>query len=108
MTSSDPIIRRFNGYHSSSSAPLSAGWKLRTQKLIAGEWVTVGKWPPIRGADENERRDLERLQREGIARHAEAFGGLVRLMRAELLLASWRDGRLECDLRGDEVGRAAE
>lgn len=69
-------------------------WQLRTQKLVGMAWVTLATFPTLPAEHQADQR--ERLQR-----HAEAFGGLVRLMRAELLLASWQDGVLEVDLRGE-------
>jgi hypothetical protein len=81
----DPILRRFNGYRSTSSIRLSLDWKLRTEKLIDGAWVRVASWPSKLDLSENEGRERMR-------RHAEAFGGSVRLMRGDLLLQSWEDG----------------
>lgn len=70
-------------------------WKLRTEKLIGAAWQTMATFPPV--TDDYHQG----LQRERLQRHAEAFGGLVRLMRAELLLAAWQDGKLVCDLRDE-------
>jgi hypothetical protein len=77
-------------------------WKLRTEKFDGREWRTIAHFPTV--SKENQAEQRERMNR-----HAEAFGGLVRMMRGELLLASWQDGKLECDLRDeDEVGKAVE
>jgi hypothetical protein len=74
-----------------------ASWRLRTEKFIGTAWQTMAVFPPA--ITEEQRGD----QQKRLQRHAEAFGGLVRLMRAELLLAAWQDGELVCDLRGEAL-----
>lgn len=94
MTSpADAITTRFNPRP--RVAAHRAAWKLRTEKLIAGAWQTMATFPAVDGPEQASQ------QRKRLERHAEAFGGLVRLMRGELLLAAWQDGKLVCDLRSE-------
>jgi hypothetical protein len=105
MTPTDPnvpIIRRFNGYSSASSIPTRSTWPLRTEKLIGDTWTTIARWPMIRGVGV-VRRENEQRQRAGLAAHVDAFGGLVRLMRGDLLLATWVDGEVVADFRTESA-----
>jgi hypothetical protein len=52
-----------------------ASWRLRTEKFIGTAWQTMAVFPPA--ITEEQRGD----QQKRLQRHAEAFGGLVRLMR---------------------------
>lgn len=104
MTPTDPQPhqhQRFTFNPRRRGAATVRHWKLRTERFDGREWRTIAHFPSV-------SKENQAAQRERMNRHAEAFGGLVRLMRGELLLASWQDGRLEVDLRGDEeVGKAA-
>lgn len=107
MTPTDPqphTRQRFT-FNARLRNPVTANrrWPVRSEKFISGAWVTVARWAPLRDPEEIA------LQRERMGASADAFGGLVRLMRGELLLAAWQDGVLEVDLRDEgEVGKAAE
>lgn len=87
----DAVTTRFNA--GVAARREYARWKLRTERWDGRSWVTLATFPPV--TDDYQRE----LQRERLQRHADAFGGLVRLMRGELLLAAWEEGRLTCDLR---------
>lgn len=87
------VTTRFNPHVLVAARKERAAWKLRTEKLIGTAWQTMATFPPV--TDDYHQG----LQRERLQRHAEAFGGLVRLMRAELLLAAWQDGKLVVDMR---------
>jgi len=66
----DPIIYR--------------GYLLRTELLVGSTWVHVGSF----------MENVSECDPWRLPRHAEAFGGQLRLMRAGMVLARWEDGEL--------------
>jgi hypothetical protein len=64
-------------------------YPLTTEKLIRGQWIPMARFQEPKRVDMTAR----------IQRHVEAVGGEVRLMRGELLLATWCEGELTEDWR---------
>jgi hypothetical protein len=64
-------------------------YPLTTEKLLSDTWTPMARF------QEPKRVDMTaRLQR-----HAEALGGRVRLLRGDLMLVTWSDGKLVADWR---------
>jgi len=88
-------VHAFNDYHhdhdhepAGDGVPYR-GYTLSTELLCGTEWVKIASFQETACALDPERLD----------RHAEAFGGEVRLRRGGLLLAQWREGQLTHDFR---------
>jgi hypothetical protein len=86
-----PTFNPFNR-HPVATTIVAKRFPLRTEKLIGSEWVHVASFPAA--------LDLaESAGRERLGRHAVAFGGQVRLLKGDVLLAEWEDGELVEDWR---------
>lgn len=105
MTPTDPQPhqrQRFTFNPHRRGAATARNWKLRTERFDGREWKTIAHFPTLPKEHQSD-------QRERMSRHAEAFGGLVRLMCGELLLRAWQDGVLVVPLdEVAEMGAAAE
>jgi hypothetical protein len=73
-----------------TTSPIPSGftkrYPLHTEKLISGAWVRMASFPAS-------------TTQERLRRHVKAFGGSMRLLRGELLLATWSCGLLVEDWR---------
>jgi hypothetical protein len=85
----------FTRFPTSATSPVPSGFTkrfpLHTEKLIDGAWVAMARFQEPRGVDMGPR----------VQRHVDAVGGEVRLLRGDVLLATWSEGELTEDFRDD-------
>jgi hypothetical protein len=80
----------FTRFPTTGATPIPSGFTkrfpLHTEKLIGGAWVRMASFPAS-------------TTQERLRRHVKAFGGNVRLLRGDLLLAEWSCGVVVEDWR---------